>query len=189
MVNEIYVYMKEEAVRVLGPGVRYALWVQGCHKHCKGCIAADSRDMKKGTPIHKGALALEIALSDAEGLTISGGEPFLQADALADMIEEIHRIRPMGVIVYTGYTYEELIKDPSACRLLAKTDLLIDGEYIEEKNEGKGLFGSSNQRAIALTPLYEKEAAGYAEMPRETEYFRHGRELHTVGIPNMKKGE
>lgn len=187
--NKIYVYMKEAAVRVLGPGVRYVLWVQGCHKRCPGCIASNSHDMKEGTPIHGGALALEIALSDAQGLTISGGEPFLQADALADMIDEIHKIRPMGVIVYTGYTYEELLQNPSAERLLKRIDLLIDGEYIEEKNSGKGLYGSSNQRAIALTSLYEKEATVYAEMPRETEIFRHGREFHEVGIPKNKKKE
>lgn len=179
----IYVYMKEPSVTVLGPGNRYVLWVQGCHRRCEGCIATASHKMEDGTPIKIGALAMEIALSGADGLTISGGEPFLQAGALAKMIEEIHKIRPMGVIVYTGNQYEDLLNDSAALQLLNKTDLLIDGEYIKELDDGKSLRGSSNQRAIALTEIYKEYTAEYGSGDRKNEQFYHGMEVHEVGIP------
>lgn len=179
----IYVYMKEPSVTVLGPGNRYVLWVQGCNRRCKGCIATASHKMEEGTPIKIGALAMEIALSGADGLTISGGEPFLQAGALAKMIEEIHKIRPMGVIVYTGNQYEDLLNDSAAIQLLNKTDLLIDGEYIKELDDGKSLRGSSNQRAIALTEIYKEYTAEYGSGDRKNEQFYHGMEVHEVGIP------
>ena len=179
----IYVYMKEPSVHVLGPRNRYVLWVQGCHKNCKGCIAKHSHNMKEGIPIKIGALAMEIALSDADGLTISGGEPFLQSQELTELIRQIHALRPMGVIVYTGYKIEELRKNEQAQKFLKKIDLLIDGEYIEEKNDGKSLRGSSNQRVFALTDIYRDYLAEYGTKERKNEVFFHGPEVHEIGIP------
>ncbi len=183
----IYVYMKEPCVTVLGPGKRYGLWVQGCHRRCKGCIAGSSHKMEEGTPIKIGALAMEIALSGADGLTISGGEPFLQAEALAAMIEEVQKIRPMGVIVYTGNQYESLLQDSKAQKLLEKTDLLIDGEYIQELDDGKSLRGSSNQSVIALNDFYKEFVKAYGQEGRANEYFYHGSEVHEIGIPKNKE--
>ena len=183
MRDVIYVYMKEPAVRVLGPGKRYVLWVQGCERSCPGCIAENAHNMEAGTPIPIDALALEIALSDAEGLTVSGGEPFLQAEELAELIRQIRARRPMGVIVYTGNLYEDLMKAPGAQGLLARTDLLIDGPYIQELDDGKSLRGSANQRIIPLTELYREELAAYGVEGRDKELFYHGIHVHEIGIP------
>lgn len=188
----IYVYMKEPRVSVLGPGVRYVLWVQGCEKSCPGCIAENGKVMSEGSAVSADALALEIASSGAEGLTVSGGEPFLQADALAHMIDRIRKRRDMGVIVYTGYLYEELKEKEAAARLLRRIDLLIDGPYIEALNDGKSLRGSSNQRVIPLTERYLEEAKAYGRAERLTEVFYHGSRVHRVGIPKRNeegKGE
>ena len=68
--KNIYVYMKEPEVHVLGPGTRYVLWVQGCTRNCPGCIAGNAHDIMAGTPISVDALALEIALSSADGLIL-----------------------------------------------------------------------------------------------------------------------
>ena len=184
----LYYHMKEPAVRVLGPGVRYALWVHGCHKNCPGCVAGGAHRVEEGKPIEVGALAWEIALSGAEGLTISGGEPFLQAPALAELIDAVRQIRPMGVIVYSGYQYEELLERPEAAALLERIDLLIDGAYIQALDDRRGLRGSSNQRAIPLTGLYREAAAGWADRPREQEIFRHGAEIHEAGLPGGSGG-
>ena len=178
----IYVHMKEPAVRVLGPGVRYVLWVQGCGKRCPGCTAPTAWDMEAGTPVKTGALAWEIALSGADGLTISGGEPFLQAEELAEMIDVIRRKRDMGVIVYTGFLYEELMEREDARALLERTDLLIDGPYIRELDDGKSLRGSSNQRVIPLTDRYADQLHLYGAEGRPTERFRHGINIHDVGV-------
>ena len=183
----IYYHMKEPAVTVLGPGSRYCLWVQGCPRNCPGCIAGNTHRMEDGKPIEIGALSWEIALSHAEGLTISGGEPFLQAPALAELIRLVRQIRPMGVIVYTGYLYEELLRMPQAADLLAQTDLLIDGPYIQELDDAKGLRGSANQRVIPLTDLYRNIAPEYPDLPRRQQLFTHSGELHAVGLPGADK--
>ncbi len=179
----IFYHMKEPAVRVLGPGVRYVLWTHGCERNCPGCVVGGAQRVEDGKPIDSDALAWEIALSGAEGLTISGGEPFLQADALAKLVRSVRKIRPMGVIVYTGFLYEDLLKRPDAAGLLEQTDLLIDGEYIRELDDHKGLRGSSNQRVIPLTETYREIADTYSTQPRQQEIFPHGSEIHEVGLP------
>lgn len=187
MNDVIYVYMKEPKVSVLGPGERYVLWVQGCNKSCPGCVAENAHDMKAGSPIDIGALAMEIALSGSDGLTISGGEPFLQAAELAEMIDRVRRFREMGVIVYTGYRYEELLDDPECRDLLSKTDILIDGPYIKELDDGKSLRGSSNQRVICLTDKYNDYLELYGKPGRCRETFNHGIVRHEIGIPDDRE--
>ena len=73
--------------------------------------------------------------------------------------------------------------DPAAAPLLRQTDLLIDGEYIRELDDGKGLRGSSNQRAIPLNARGEALLALWARQARRREVFRHGAEVHEVGLP------
>ena len=187
MRDYIYVYMKEPMVHVLGPGIRYVLWVQGCAQRCRGCIAESAQNMEKGTPIDIDALAIEIALSKAEGLTISGGEPFLQARELSKMLDIIARKRDMGVIVYTGYKYEDLMNNVDSRLLLSKIDLVIDGPYIQQLDDGKSLRGSSNQRVISLTDRYKYYLSEYGSGKRENERFFHGINVHEIGIPNNKQ--
>lgn len=182
----IYVYMKEPSVHVLGPGVRYVLWVQGCDQRCTGCVAESAWNMELGSPIEIGALAFEIALSKADGITISGGEPFLQAEELAKMLDIVASKKDMGVIVYTGYKYEELLKKKDAKMLLSKIDLLIDGPYIQELDDGGSLRGSSNQRVISLTDRYKENLKEYGSSMRKREFFYHGMHIHEIGIPYNK---
>ena len=184
MRDYIYVYMKEPAVHVLGPGIRYVLWVQGCKQRCPGCVAEGAQSMEKGTPIDIDALAIEIAFSKADGLTISGGEPFLQARELSKMLDIITSKQDMGVIVYTGYRYEDLQENDDAKMLLSKVDLLIDGPYIRHLDDGKSLRGSSNQRIISLTDRYKDYLSEYGTEQRMTEFFYHGIHVHEIGIPN-----
>lgn len=184
MKGYIYVYMKEPEVHVLGPGVRYGLWVQGCEQSCPGCIAANAKNMKEGTLVRIDVLACEIAFSKAEGITISGGEPFLQAEGLYDLLSRIGEVREMGVIVYTGYRYEDLLKKESAKKLLSKVDLLIDGPYIKELDDGRSLRGSSNQRILFLTDRYKPNEGEYGAEGREKEIFLRGIYIHEIGFPN-----
>ena len=120
---KLYLHMRENGVTALGPGTRFGVWVAGCNRNCPGCIAQSTHDMKSGDPIDTGALAWEIITSNADGITVSGGEPFLQAEALAEMLRIVRGKRDMGVIVYTGYTLEELAAVPHADELLAQPAL------------------------------------------------------------------
>lgn len=135
------------STRTLGPGNRFAIWVQGCPFNCSGCIAPDWIPFKKAMVIELKVLA-DIILSqdDLNGLTISGGEPMMQAGRLAVLLEAILRKRPeFNVIVFTGFKKEQLIWD-EARNLLNYIDLLIDGQYVASKNDRMGLRGSNNQR-------------------------------------------
>lgn len=186
--NDLLLHQREPCVHTLGPGERYCLWVQGCGRKCPGCTSPASQEMEGGYRMSAGALAMEIALSEATGLTISGGEPFLQAQALANMLHILRHDhgRDVGVIVYTGFCLEELESVPGAQALLAQTDLLIDGPYIRELDDGKSLRGSSNQRVWPLTPRYNKPEilSLYGAEGREVEYFLHASGMNCVGVAN-----
>ena len=184
----IRVACRERSVHTLGPGNRYCLWVQGCPRRCPGCVSPTDQPLDGGYQMSIQALAAEIALSKPDGITISGGEPFLQASALAEMLvcmKEAFSFDP-GVIVYTGYCIEELKEVPGADALLAQTDLLIDGPYIQELDDGRSLRGSSNQRIIPLTDRYANPEilALYGAEGRSAEYFWHGNSVNCVGVVN-----
>ena len=174
-----------DGVTKLGTGVRYAVWTQGCKKRCRGCMTPESRDMNGGYEMSASELARNIISSGREGVTISGGEPFLQARALASAIELVKKERDIGVIIYTGYTLEELraTGDSYVLRLLELCDMLVDGEYIDELNDGMNLRGSSNQRALALTERYAQSAAEYGTKKAEFELFWGAEKISIVGIP------
>ena len=138
-----------------GPGVRSAVWFQGCSIRCPGCINPHLFSPKGGEDADLN-IVLERAIdSGAEGITLLGGEPFDQPGAGAQLAE-MAQGRGLGVIAFTGFTYEKLIdKDASTHRLLAAIDLLVDGPYIAEARDGlRSLVGSTNQRFIHLSKRY-----------------------------------
>ena len=167
----------------LGPGRRFALWTQGCFRRCSGCIASALQDPQGGMLISADSMADAIlSAPDIEGVTVSGGEPFLQAETLGAMLHRVRTERPaLGVIVYTGYCYEELLAEPAAQPLLRETDLLIDGAYVRELDDGRGMRGSSNQRLLHLTDRYRDAA-----LPenRKTELRLKGGTMRMIGIPS-----
>lgn len=138
-----------------GPGCRFCIWVQGCPHHCKGCFATDTWDMASGEEYSVQQIVdmIKAVLSDIEGITLLGGEPFLQAEELS-VIAEYVRSQGKSVIAFSGYTYDELLNsdDDGIKKLLANVDLLIDGRYIEELQDfSRPLAGSSNQKFIYLS--------------------------------------
>lgn len=186
---QINIYMRQAVTEALGPGKRYALWVQGCRRRCKGCISPDSRSFDGGSWMDAAGLAEEIVQTKAvEGITISGGEPFLQAEALCELIACIKSKKDHGVIVYTGNSYEQLLHcaDVFVQKLLSYTDILIDGEYIEDLNDGKSLRGSSNQRVLFLTSRYEGERESFGKDGRNVELYIRKDRMRMVGIPSKE---
>lgn len=139
---------------VLGPGNRAVLWVQGCHRGCPGCIAAPMAE-----PRQAGLVSVEemvrrlLDLPDLGGVTFSGGEPFEQAGALADLCEELRARRDLSLMSYTGYTLEELTVggDADQRRLLGWLDILVDGPFELTLQADLLWRGSSNQRVHLLT--------------------------------------
>jgi anaerobic ribonucleoside-triphosphate reductase activating protein len=134
----------------LGPGIRAAVWVQGCTIHCPGCIAPDWIPVKPAHLVDPELLADEL-LSNPQitGLTLSGGEPMLQAAALARLVYKARQIRDIDVICFSGFRLQMLLKNPpnpGVEDLLHRIDVLIDGPYLDLRNDNLGLRGSSNQQ-------------------------------------------
>lgn len=174
----------EKSTRLLGPYERFVIWVRGCCFSCAGCLAAEM-NRGEGSAADLCSLAEEIVKSDAEGVTISGGEPFLQAASLRELLLLVKAKRDIGVIIYSGFCLQELQKRPEAVALLELTDLLIDGKYVRELDDGRAFVGSSNQKLHYLTPRYRKSAKEYyARKNRVAEIkFSPGR-VALVGVPS-----
>lgn len=145
-----------------------------------------SQDPELGKNIGVSDLTNIIIQSGRDGLTISGGEPFLQAEALCELIECIKEKRDIGIIVYTGYVLEEIqqSKNQHMRNLLSQIDLLVDGPYVEELNDGMNLRGSSNQRVIALTDRYKSDVDNYGSKKSEVEFFIKEEKVMIVGVPD-----
>jgi len=139
----------------LGPGNRAAIWLQGCGKTCKGCASPEFLSKIGGKDVEAGEFAATIAnFPDIQGVTISGGEPLDQAGALQTFLIALQHQRPnWTIIVFTGYTVQQVVDDPDMNKLVSSglIDVLIDGPFIEALNENIGLRGSSNQRVIYLS--------------------------------------
>ncbi len=138
-------------VRSLGPGLRYAIWLQGCPFDCKGCATPEAKGVVANKIYTVDSVANDIIQSSCDGLTISGGEPFLQAAGLGRLLSKVQVARPeMSVVIFTGFQLENLTSK-DALDVIHHADVIIDGPYIERLNDGKGLRGSSNQRVHILT--------------------------------------
>lgn len=147
-------------VQVLGPGNRIGLWLCGCHRACEGCINPELWDRREEFEIDVPnviGLISKIAESNRiDGFTISGGEPFLQADELARLLPFLSSIST-DILIYTGYCLEELrdLNDKSINSILDSAAVIIDGAYIESLNDDSILRGSSNQQIHITNPEYE----------------------------------
>lgn len=154
-----------------GHGLRYAVFTQGCPHRCPGCHNPTTHDPAGGWESSLTALIAGLDKNPlAEGLTLSGGEPFSQAADCAKLAWLAHR-RGKNVWTYTGYTYEQIIRagNPEWDALLSETDVLVDGPFIEkEKSYELHFRGSRNQRLIDVAASRE---AGHVVLWEEADYL------------------
>lgn len=138
-----------------GPGVRLALFFQGCPHRCPGCHNPETHDPRGGSPVRmEQVLALVDASRGLDGVTISGGEPFMQAAGAAGLARAV-RARNLNLVLYSGYTFENLLfkSATDACirALLEEGWLLVDGPYVESERDLRLPYrGSRNQRLVDL---------------------------------------
>lgn len=146
-----------------GPGLRYAVFVQGCPHDCKGCHNPQTHDFAGGREVDINDL-LEEGLANPLlcGVTFSGGEPMCQAHALAELAKAFRENGVDDVACYTGYLVEDLLagKVSGAEELMKELDVLVDGPFVQQLRCYDAKFkGSSNQRVIDVpTTLKEGRA-------------------------------
>lgn len=143
-----------------GEGFRFTIFVQGCHHNCPECHNPQTHDINGGHEIDTNELFAQICENPLlNGVTFSGGEPFLQPKPLAELAVKIHE-HGLNITTFTGYTLEQLqnMHNPDIDALLAQTDVLIDGPFIVNKKDLTLQFrGSSNQRIIDMNKTRETE--------------------------------
>lgn len=151
-----------------GPGIRYTVFTQGCPHHCEGCHNPQTHDFNKGNLVSISKIVEDIQKDPLlRGVTISGGEPFMQAKKVADLVSRLDRNK-LNIMIYTGFEYEYLVSNANEengyIELLKNADILIDGKFdINKKSETLPFRGSINQRSIDVkeslksgsTVLYE----------------------------------
>ena len=175
-------------VQVLGPGNRIGLWLCGCNRACKGCSNPELWVQREELEINVQDIASLIRkISDShkvDGFTISGGEPFLQADELLLLLSYLTPISS-DILIYTGYRLEELreLNSKSINGILDSAAVIIDGAYVEDLNNDSVLRGSSNQQIHIMNPDYEDTYRQYlANTQNQIQNFTTVDGVVSVGI-------
>lgn len=136
-----------------GPGIRFAVFTQGCPHHCKGCHNPETHDFNGGRTADTDRILKKITENPLiKGVTFSGGEPFCQAEPLADLGRKLKE-KGYHIMSYSGYTFEELLEkgreNGAVKKLLSCLDILVDGRFVlSERSLELKFRGSKNQRLI-----------------------------------------
>ena len=173
----------------LGPGRRLCVWVNGCQRRCEGCVSARLREIDEGTEVDIYEYFFGYNLEAIDGVTISGGEPFDQPEELSRLVEYFRRRGITDILVYTGYTYEELLKmeNPSVAKALSYISVLIDGPYVKDLDFGiSNIKGSDNQKIHYFDESVKEFYSAYISDTRSVKEITLGNVLLGVGIPSKE---
>ena len=136
-----------------GPGIRTAVFVQGCPHRCEGCHNSHTWDFSGGYDREVDDIIETVSKNPLlKGITLSGGEPFSQAGPLSELAKKAHNIG-LDVFTYSGYTFEEILAgfrdNPGWRALLEQSDYLVDGKFdLSQKSLELRFRGSKNQRVL-----------------------------------------
>lgn len=159
-------------VTTLGPGRRLGIWVQGCSIRCPGCISADTW-REASDLVHVDTLVAQLSawLTQCDGITISGGEPFDQPLALQALLQVLRGFdadgRTRDILVYSGHPIEHLHGLMAGCPDWG--DALMTDPFALDQPQTKALRGSDNQRLHLLTPLGTERFAAYERTTRASD--------------------
>lgn len=144
-----------------GPGIRTTIFVTGCTHKCHNCFNEEYQDFDFGdpwTPKETDEVIKDLKLDEVKGLTILGGEPFQNEVDLLQVLRDIKKEVQKDIWIFSGYTYEEILKDDNKKKLLEECDVLVDGRFIEALKDLNLRFkGSSNQRIIDVQKSLESD--------------------------------
>ena len=179
-------------VTVLGYGSRVGIWVQGCSIRCPDCLSRDTWDRDIDSAVEIDQLVSWIATLDPEsidGVTISGGEPFDQPEALYVLVQQLHdlrgrRSRVTDLLCYSGYSLGRLRREFG--EIVDQLDVVISEPYIAARGGHLPLRGSANQRITPLTALGRqryREQLGTDASRNRFQIEADGEAIWYIGIP------
>ncbi len=172
-------------VTTLGPGERLGIWVQGCNRFCKGCSNPELQIFDESKDVSPKMICESTQNLCFEGVTISGGEPFLQVKDLRLLVECYNEIGYDDILIYTGFTLKELIEknDDDIKYILNHISVLIDGPFNEELLDDVPLRGSSNQTIWILNPKFKDVYQKILMEEKKVDIFCFENDIHFIGIP------
>lgn len=174
-------------VTALGPGKRLGIWVQGCTRACPDCLSPEMQPLS-GTPVPVETVLQHMPADiHPDGMTVSGGEPFDQPAAVAEMMQWFIRHYSADVLVYTGYTLAELQArhDPATDAILSSLAALVDGPYQRQQNYGRGWMGSENQRLYVYR--FPERYRHFTTARRTLQAVQQAQRLLFIGIPPRRE--
>jgi anaerobic ribonucleoside-triphosphate reductase activating protein len=171
--------------RVNGPGLRFVLWTQGCSKGCKNCFNPETWSFEK----YKSLTPLEIfeliKNSSVSGVTITGGDPLEQPEELLELLILLESLNlSKGIILFTGFTIDEINKDFLLRKSLGYIDVLIDGRFEKDKRISSSLRGSENQNIIYFSSKIKEEELN---IDQEVEVCLEGDKISVTGFPSVDR--
>lgn len=184
-----------ECTEAEGPGKRFCIWVQGCLRICPDCCNQQMQSIVPNIILRVEELCDTIIKSkqtyNIEGVTFLGGEPMLQARGLS-RVAKLCKESGLSVIVFTGYTYNELLSSALDIEytdeLLRYTDVLIDGPYIKsEPDYNRNWVGSKNQKFYYLTNNYDPSIETDEKYRNLIEVTIQNEHLYVSGCPKVIK--
>ncbi|MBI5486474.1 MAG: radical SAM protein [Deltaproteobacteria bacterium] len=139
-----------------GPGCRAVVWVQGCSIRCAGCCNPGAQDRTGGRVIAVAeVLAWVRSITSIEGVTLSGGEPLDQPEAVAALLRRVRRTTDFSVILFTGFDWTRVAGTPALMDVARLADVVVAGPYRRRQHLGYALLGSANQTIHLLTDRYK----------------------------------
>jgi anaerobic ribonucleoside-triphosphate reductase activating protein len=158
MRDELRIYHLIERTRANGPGIRAALWVQGCTLGCPACFNPETHPVNSGEIIAVDDLFRRFAsISGIEGISILGGEPLQQRRPVYGLLRLLRARTNLSVLLFTGFTLKEIERMPEATELPGLVDVLIAGRYEDSLRLARGLRGSRNKTVTFFTDRYSEK--------------------------------
>ena len=170
--------------KVNGPGNRFVLWTQGCSKGCSECFNPLTWSFKRNISLTPEEIFELIKNYDIDGVTITGGDPLEQEDILSLLMLISTLDLRKGVILFTGYSIDEINKDFLLRKSLSYIDVLIDGRYEKDKKISSGLRGSENQNILYFS---DKIKPDEIMIDQEIEVGLRDDKIYVTGFPNISR--
>ena len=171
--------------RVNGPGLRFVLWTQGCSKGCKNCFNPETWSFEKYKLLTPLEIFELIKNSNVSGVTITGGDPLEQPEELLELLVLLESLNlSNGIILFTGFTIDEINKDFLLRKSLDYIDVLIDGRFEKDQRISSSLRGSENQNIIYFSSKIKEEELN---IDQEVEVCLEGDIISVTGFPSVDR--